>query len=154
MRTDPSGEALVSKLKPCPRGMTATNGSVTKCNAKGMGMKSMWCSAVICKVRTCDCSKLSSLVGGKFVAFGGPKSPWKPRCGDNLQVFNRITGVLVDVVVIDKGPYANNAGIDLNDNLFGYPVKSITSLKANTWPVCVSNKKTGSNSQLTKICPS
>lgn len=115
------------KLKPCPTGWEQGRGSVTKCNQPNMGMKTMYCQHQASKCQaTCCCNDLSGLVGGLYVAIKGSKLV----CGATLQLMNRVTGVTKTVTVIDEGPYANDAIIDISEAVFGIP-------QASTWPVCV-----------------
>jgi hypothetical protein len=116
------------KLKDCPPGFDAKRGSVTQCNAPHMGMKKMYCQHKVpnCPA-TCCCDELSQLTNGMFVAIKGSKLV----CGATLQLMNRITGEKVTVTVIDEGPYANDAGIDINVDVFHSPPTG------STWPVCV-----------------
>ena len=117
-------------LLPCPQGWYAARGSITKCNAPGMGMKTMFCQHIPdCGGNgPCDCTDLSKLVHGNFVAVRYVTSS---TCGGSMQIMNRTTGNIQTVAVIDKGPYANGADVDINESIWGYPA-------AATWPICYS----------------
>jgi RHS repeat-associated protein len=112
-------------LPACPKGWDAGKGSVTACGIKNMGMTQMYCQhKPKCGQGTCCCSTLGA--DGLFVAILGSKLV----CGATLQLMNRITGVTKTVRVIDEGPYANGADIDISKAVFGTPL-------AATWPVCI-----------------
>jgi hypothetical protein len=130
------------KLKPCPAGWEAGKGSVTKCNQPHMGMKQMYCQ--YCGVYygpTCSCNDLSGIVGRQYVAIKGSKLV----CGATLQIMNRSTGETKTVTVIDEGPYANDAIVDISEDVFGIPA-------ASTWHVCIGPISSSSSPAGWKVC--
>jgi hypothetical protein len=113
--------------RACPAGWTQGRGSVTKCDQPGMGMKQMYCQNKAAKCQgTCCCDDLSGLVDDLYVAIKGSKLV----CGATLQIMKLSTGETKTVTVIDEGPYANDAIIDISESVFGVP-------SASTWEVCV-----------------
>ncbi len=88
--------------------------------------------------RSCYCKYVWDELGDTV-----PKiAAYKPKiCGGKLKVFNRKTGDLVTVTVVDAGPYVAGRLIDLHQNIFGFGL----------WPVCVSEAEYNNSSRDTRL---
>jgi hypothetical protein len=79
--------------------------------------------------------------GRQYVAIKGSKLV----CGATLQIMNRSTGETKTVTVIDEGPYANDAIVDISEDVFGIPA-------ASTWHVCIGPISSSSSPAGWKVC--
>lgn len=123
--------ALAKKHDPCngkcPPGWICGKASTNKCGEKGMGMTTMAC--MVCG--SCNCSDITKVLGTNVAAVGGSKGYISLHCGQQRKVMKVSSGVTNTLTMIDKGPYANDAIIDINKAVFGDNM-------ADTYYVCIS----------------